>query len=111
MLDHKEISWNETQDPAACNTNETIYKDYSRDPERTPYQWDSSVNAGFSTASKTWLPVHKNYKTLNLELQKQNNQSHYKIYKKLSELRQTETMINGEIKLHALSSSVLAYER
>lgn len=28
------ISWNDTQDPQACNTNETVYDDYSRDPAR-----------------------------------------------------------------------------
>lgn len=37
MDDHREISWEETQDPQACLTNETYYKEVSRDPVRTPF--------------------------------------------------------------------------
>lgn len=40
------ISWQNTVDPQACNTNETVYNDVSRDPARTPFQWDSSTSAG-----------------------------------------------------------------
>lgn len=38
MLDFDDISWKDTKDPAACNTNPQVYKLYSRDPERTPFQ-------------------------------------------------------------------------
>lgn len=37
MTDFRDISWEETQDPQACNTNETYYKTVSRDPVRTPF--------------------------------------------------------------------------
>ena len=33
---------------------------YSRDNARTPFQWDSSENAGFTTGTP-WLKVNPNY--------------------------------------------------
>lgn len=40
------ISWEDSVDPQACNSNPDRYYDLSRDPARTPYQWDASPNAG-----------------------------------------------------------------
>lgn len=37
MTDYRDISWEETQDPQACNTNDTYYQEVSRDPVRTPF--------------------------------------------------------------------------
>lgn len=75
-----EISWEETKDPQACNTNDPInYYKSSRDPARTPYHWDDSKNAGFSSGNSTWLPVAKNYKEVNLKQQKAATKSHYKV--------------------------------
>lgn len=37
MTDHREISWEDTTDPQACNTNSSYYKEVSRDPVRTPF--------------------------------------------------------------------------
>lgn len=39
----------------------------NRDEVRTPMQWDKTKNAGFSSAEKTWLPVHENYSRVNVK--------------------------------------------
>lgn len=46
MVDNDDISWEDTKDPAGYNTNPDIYRQYSRDPVRTPFQWDETDNAG-----------------------------------------------------------------
>lgn len=41
------VSWEDTVDPSGCNTNDPInYVNSSRDPERTPFQWNAEKNAG-----------------------------------------------------------------
>ncbi|KAJ6650164.1 Maltase 2 [Pseudolycoriella hygida] len=103
MVDYRYgILFNETVDPQACNAypdgpvdDGWIWK--SRDPVRTPFQWDDSENAGFCECgtNRTWLPVNSNYKKLNLELQKSWRKSTFNYYKELSELRQDDTMKEG----------------
>jgi len=46
MVDKRDISWEDTQDPQACNAGKEQYANLSRDPERTPFQWDATKNAG-----------------------------------------------------------------
>ncbi|XP_055375861.1 maltase 2-like isoform X2 [Condylostylus longicornis] len=111
MIDYREITWEETKDPAALNTNKEVYKKYSRDPERTPFQWDDSKNAGFSVGDTTWLPVNPNYKNLNLKKEIEEKRSHYQLYKKLVSLRKLPTLRNGNFYPLALNRNVLAYKR
>jgi alpha-glucosidase len=63
------ISWEDTVDPAACNTNPIEYEAASRDPARTPMQWDDSTSSGFSSNSTTWLPVALDFKNNNVKNQ------------------------------------------
>lgn len=46
MQDYRDISWDDTVDPFARNVGRGKYKQVSRDPERTPYQWNMQKNAG-----------------------------------------------------------------
>lgn len=105
------ISWEDTIDPAACNTNPKDYEKFSRDPARTPMQWDDSQNAGFSTAAKTWLPVSDNYKTLNVAVQEAASTSHLKLFKELTKLRKTEVFQNGDYNARLINNDILAYSR
>ena len=84
---------------------------FSRDPERTPFQWDGTANAGFSSGPTTWLPVHPNYRELNLAAQRLAERSHYKTYQALVALRAHETFRKGSIQLVPYSSSVVVYVR
>lgn len=40
------ITWEDTQDPQGCMAGIQNYATSSRDPARTPFQWDDSVSAG-----------------------------------------------------------------
>lgn len=101
------ISWKDTVDPAACNTNASVYERYSRDPERTPFQWDDSTNAGFSTSMHTWLPVAANYREVNVRAELGGRNSHLQVWKKLVALRKDETMRNGILKVGTIGNDVL----
>ncbi|CAH0700171.1 unnamed protein product [Spodoptera exigua] len=106
------ISWVDTKDPQACNTEDPInYWKSSRDPARTPFHWDATANAGFSTASSTWLPVADNYKTVNVAVEKAATKSHYKFYKDVVALKHSAAVASGSLGTHALSSDVLVVTR
>lgn len=105
------ISWEDTVDPQACRTDPNRFNDYSRDPARTPFQWDNSTNAGFSFAKKTWLPVAENYTDNNVQLQKSQIVSHLKVFRKLMALRQNPTFTHGTIEINTVNDDVLIYKR
>lgn len=106
------ISWNDTVDPLACNTNPDIYEEVSRDPVRTPFQWDDSINGGFSKANKTWLPVGPDYKTVNVKLQQHANHSHLKVFQLLNQLRKLPSIVYGSYEPKIVDGkNVLIYKR
>ena len=71
----------------------------SRDNARTPFQWSSADNAGFSN-STPWLKVNPNYTKINLEKQQKDPDSVFSFYKKLIKLRKnpeySETFVYGK---------------
>uniref|UniRef100_A0A182RD07 alpha-glucosidase n=1 Tax=Anopheles funestus TaxID=62324 RepID=A0A182RD07_ANOFN len=82
-MDDVWISYNDTVDPAACNAGPDRYQYTTRDPERTPFQWDSTKNGGFSTGDHTWLPISPNYTQVNVRQQLAVENSHLHVYRKL----------------------------
>ncbi|KAH8321359.1 hypothetical protein KR074_003031 [Drosophila pseudoananassae] len=106
------ISWKDTVDPSACNTNPSIYEQFTRDPERTPFQWSNAQDAGFSNASKTWLPIALDYKQVNVEQELQRPLSHLNVFKQLWQLRkQSKSLQLGNTQVKAVSDGVLAVMR
>lgn len=84
-----------------------------RDPFRTPMQWDSSKNAGFST-HEPWLPVAKNYKRANVANERRHDGSFLTLYRHLLAIRNhDETMKRGDYRelLIDEAKNVLVYER
>jgi len=65
-------------------------KEKGRDGERTPMQWDSSAQAGFTSSVKPWLPIPPNASTYNVETEKQNSDSIFNTYRRLLALRKSE---------------------
>lgn len=76
-----------------------VVKHYSRDNSRTPFHWDTSENAGFTTG-KPWLMVNPDYKRINVASQINDPNSVLSYYKKLTALRKnpeySETVVYGK---------------
>ena len=110
-MEDRFFTYAETVDPVGCNSGPARYQLRSRDPERTPYQWDNTTSAGFSTNRKTWLPVHSNYKTLNLKRQKGEYYSHYQIFKSLMSVKRRPVIERGSLKVEVYDKRVLSITR
>lgn len=66
-----------------------------RDNARTPMQWTSGPNAGF-TSGTPWIKVNPNYQEINAEQQLVDDHSIFQYYKKLIQLRkQHEIVVYG----------------
>jgi alpha-glucosidase len=83
-----------------------------RDGERTPMQWNDSINAGFSQA-KPWLPVPPSYKTHNVASEMKDPNSVLSFYRQLLLLRhQQAALLEGNLTmLNEKDPNVLTYLR
>ncbi|XP_046750886.1 alpha-glucosidase-like [Diprion similis] len=105
------LTWEETTDVRACSTTNTTYTLYSRDPARTPFQWDNTTSAGFSTNSTTYLKVNPNYVTVNLAAEKEADFSHYKNIQKAIRLRDTTVWREGTVDIEVIDDQIVAMAR
>ncbi|MED4205591.1 alpha,alpha-phosphotrehalase [Neobacillus mesonae] len=70
-----------------------------RDNARTPMQWDSTKNAGFS-AGTPWIKVNPRYKEINAKAALEDSQSIFYFYQKLIQLRkELDIITEGDFEL------------
>ncbi|XP_076273444.1 maltase 1-like [Rhynchophorus ferrugineus] len=101
-----EVTCAQGQDPSAIG-NCTTYNETTRDFERTPFQWDSSVNAGFNEGAETWLPVSPKYEELNLELEKSADWSHYYVYLAAVQLKSVLSQYSSVYQFNSLNDGAV----
>jgi oligo-1,6-glucosidase len=84
----------------------------SRDNARTPMQWDTSAQAGFTTGTP-WLPVNPNYETINVEAQKNDPYSIYQCYRKLIAMRKEHLVLReGDLQVFDIDNeNLIGYSR
>jgi len=71
----------------------------ARDNGRTPFQWDTTANAGFTTG-KPWLKVNPNYKTINVATEEMDPHSPLNYFRKMVKLRKSDlTLVYGKYTL------------
>ncbi|MGO2890690.1 alpha-glucosidase [Enterococcus devriesei] len=77
----------------------TLINQKGRDNGRTPMQWDSSPQAGFTTGTP-WLAVVSNYEKINVQQALENPASLFYTYQKLIQLRKSSPiMVWGDYEL------------
>jgi len=85
----------------------------SRDNGRTPFQWDSTVNAGF-TFGAPWIKVAANYKVINAAEEEKDPNSCLNYFRKLVNLRKAniDVLVYGKyVLLDKANPNVYAYIR
>ncbi len=68
---------------------------YSRDPQRTPMQWERSPNAGFCPAGvRPWLPIADDFQTYNVAAQQHDPRSFLTLVRTLLTLRRARPALS-----------------
>jgi alpha-glucosidase len=82
-----------------------------RDGERTPMQWDTSPQAGFTTGTP-WLPIPESARTSNVEKQAKDSDSILNFYKRLIRLRRrSPALLDGDYVSLDSDPKIFAYAR
>ena len=98
----------EVQDPFERNEPG---KGVGRDPQRTPMQWDASVNAGFTTGHP-WLRLGDDWATRNVAALEDDPQSMLTLYRRLMALRrQCGALASGAHEAIVARDHVFAFAR
>jgi oligo-1,6-glucosidase len=84
----------------------------SRDNGRTPFQWNSTANGGFTTGTP-WIKVNPNYKNVNAAAQEKDANSSLNYFRRMVKLRKDNlTLVYGKYTLlDAQNPDTYAYTR
>jgi alpha-glucosidase len=82
-----------------------------RDPSRTPFQWDATSNAGFSSGTP-WLPVDPSFKSHNVKVLRADPASILSLYGDLLSIRRKHpALVSGTFRLQGAEGNALVFER
>ena len=102
------ISPERVQDPLERNEPG---RGLGRDPERTPMQWNSSLNAGF-TSGVPWLSLAQDANIVNVADERADPTSMLSLYHRLIDLRRSiPALAVGSLRIVFANGDVLAYIR
>jgi len=83
----------------------------SRDPSRTPFQWDASPQAGF-TRGEPWLPLAPDWPARNADALARDPTSILTLHRRLIAVRRRHRALSiGAFRLITVADRVLVYER
>ncbi|MFA6076103.1 MAG: alpha-glucosidase [Negativicutes bacterium] len=83
----------------------------NRDKSRSPMQWNAASGAGF-TKGRNWLKINPNHAIVNVETEKANAASLLNCYKKLINLRNTEScLMYGEYQELTYTDGLIKFVR
>lgn len=84
----------------------------ARDNGRTPFQWNNTLNAGFTTGVP-WLKINSNYTTVNAAAQEKDANSILNYFRKMVKLRkQLPELVYGKYELFdQMNEKVYSYTR
>lgn len=102
------IPQDEIVDPQGLNMPD---RNVSRDPARTPMQWNADEYAGFSS-SKPWLRLPHSFRRVNVELQNEDRDSMLSFYRSLIALRKRQPALQtGKYKPVYSDKQLIAFIR
>ncbi len=112
--DIESINWYKNIKDSGGNLEEFMasQKIAARDNGRTPFQWNATANAGFTTG-KPWLAVNANHQTTNVYAEEKDGNSPLNYFKNLIQLRKKElALVYGKYTLlDKENESVYSYTR
>ncbi|XP_046368722.2 alpha-glucosidase-like isoform X1 [Haliotis rufescens] len=106
------VSFDQGQDLQAKGQGEEYFRKYSRDPSRTPMQWNGEKHGGFTSGRVPWLPVSETSSYENVEHQTVSSQSSpLNLYRKLAVLRNEPCFQYGGLEYGIVNDNIFSYTR